>query len=571
MKTIIITLLFALSAILSAAQGCLPEGITFETQAQIENFPYDYPGCTVIEGDVTICDSSPSDITNLKGLSIVTSIGGDLVIYLNDSLESLKGLNALSAVGGDFYLGYYDWCTGYIIGNPSLTSLKELAQLNFIGGELHIMGNSALTSLAGLVNLDSIGGGIYIHNNMNLTDCAVQSICDYLRSPNGIVEIYDNSSGCSNQSQVASGCGGTFPGLPYGNYYFFSQDEIDNFPVIFPGCNELGGTVTISGLDITNLNGFDQVTSIGGALQIGQYHYFSGEGNPLLTDLTGLENLTYIGGDLWINMNNSMTSLAGLDNLAAINGGLLIGLTYVGGDNRGLPVLANITALSKLTSIGGRLYIEQTALTNLSGLESLNSIGDGLYLNDNHNLSSITSLENMQSIGGAIWIWSSDLNSLSGLENIDPGSITSLSMEYNYSLSDCEVQSICDYLASPDAYVNIDGNAPGCNSREEVEAACTVGLGESAVGGQRSAVRNYPNPFSDFTTIEYELECASHVNLSIFNHLGQQFAVLANGEQAAGKQQVLWDAEGLPAGVYYFRLTTNDQRPTTETGKIVKY
>lgn len=52
---------------------CLPEGIGFGTQAQIDNFQTNYPNCTVILGNVTIYGN---DIANLNGLSILTSIGG---------------------------------------------------------------------------------------------------------------------------------------------------------------------------------------------------------------------------------------------------------------------------------------------------------------------------------------------------------------------------------------------------------------------------------------------------------------------------------------------------------------
>jgi len=54
MKKLII-LLLALAAINSAnAQPCLPEGIMFYSQEQIDNFQTNYPGCTEIEGDVII-------------------------------------------------------------------------------------------------------------------------------------------------------------------------------------------------------------------------------------------------------------------------------------------------------------------------------------------------------------------------------------------------------------------------------------------------------------------------------------------------------------------------------------
>ena len=47
----------------ASSQTCLPEGITFSTQAQIDNFPYNYPGCTEIEGYVVILGD---EINNLS-------------------------------------------------------------------------------------------------------------------------------------------------------------------------------------------------------------------------------------------------------------------------------------------------------------------------------------------------------------------------------------------------------------------------------------------------------------------------------------------------------------------------
>ena len=41
-------------SILEYNNHCLPEGITFSTQAEIDNFQTNYPGCTEIEGDVVI-------------------------------------------------------------------------------------------------------------------------------------------------------------------------------------------------------------------------------------------------------------------------------------------------------------------------------------------------------------------------------------------------------------------------------------------------------------------------------------------------------------------------------------
>jgi len=56
----------------SFAQTCLPNGIAFYSQAEIDNFPTDYPDCTEILGDANIIGDSAS-ITNLDGLSQLNS------------------------------------------------------------------------------------------------------------------------------------------------------------------------------------------------------------------------------------------------------------------------------------------------------------------------------------------------------------------------------------------------------------------------------------------------------------------------------------------------------------------
>lgn len=66
--------------------------------------------------------------------------------------------------------------------------------------------------------------------------------------------------------------------------------------------------------------------------------------------------------------------------------------------------------------------------------------------------------------------------------------------------------------------------------------------------------QNYPNPFNPTTTIEYELDCPSHVRLSIFNSLGQEIEILVEEFQTSGSHQVIWNAGDAPSGVYYYHL-----------------
>ncbi len=61
------------------------------------------------------------------------------------------------------------------------------------------------------------------------------------------------------------------------------------------------------------------------------------------------------------------------------------------------------------------------------------------------------------------------------------------------------------------------------------------------------------------TLIPYQLAQAGLVRLAIYDMLGQQVAVLVNGEQKQGRYQVTWDGRdqrGMPvsAGVYFYHL-----------------
>jgi hypothetical protein len=149
---------------------CLPEGIWFSTQTQIDSFPVNYPGCSGIEGFVVI---NGSDITNLDGLAGVTSIAGGLSIYSNNAL----------------------------------TDITALENLTSIGGRLCIYKNNKLISLEGLDNIhyQSINDLIIIYNE-SLSQCAITSICAYLFAPAGWIQIGHNAPGCNSEKDIETSC-----------------------------------------------------------------------------------------------------------------------------------------------------------------------------------------------------------------------------------------------------------------------------------------------------------------------------------------------------------------------------
>ena len=71
--------------------------------------------------------------------------------------------------------------------------------------------------------------------------------------------------------------------------------------------------------------------------------------------------------------------------------------------------------------------------------------------------------------------------------------------------------------------------------------------------------QNYPNPFNPSTSISFSLTEAQHVRLTVSDLIGRRIAVLADGVQAAGNYTVTFDADGLPSGVYIYRLETKSE------------
>jgi hypothetical protein len=66
----------------------------------------------------------------------------------------------------------------------------------------------------------------------------------------------------------------------------------------------------------------------------------------------------------------------------------------------------------------------------------------------------------------------------------------------------------------------------------------------------------YPNPFNPVTTISFDLPEVAVVSLKVYNMVGEEVAVLAEGMRQPGTYRVLFDGSGLPSGVYLCRLTS---------------
>lgn len=421
------------------AQSCLPDGIDFTNQDQINNFQADYPGCSQIEGNVEI---SGADITNLDGLYVLNNIGGYLYITNNAILENVSGLSSLNYVGGSLLIST----------NANLDNLAGLEGLAEVLGDVFISNNMTLKDITALANINASNVlNLRITGNPELVICNNPFICNYLSNPVGKITIYNNAPGCNSLPEIAGLCGITLPCLPFGDYYFFSQAGIDAFPADYPGCTDLNGMFHIEGEDITNLDALGSIHSLNGTLEI--------------------------------HDNSILASLAGLNSLAVVDGAI--------------------------------------------------SIVRNDYLTD-----------------------------ISSLQNLDTSLISFLVISTNPSLSECDIQSFCAYLAGPFGYShnNINSNNNGCMSKDEVLLECGVIGIDEGVNNDESLIIT-PNPVSDKFKIRTQTG-SSQFQISIFNITGQEVL-----QKDFYNTDIEFDASNLQAGIYFVRLWDGKD---IKTGKFAK-
>jgi hypothetical protein len=70
--------------------------------------------------------------------------------------------------------------------------------------------------------------------------------------------------------------------------------------------------------------------------------------------------------------------------------------------------------------------------------------------------------------------------------------------------------------------------------------------------------QNYPNPFNPTTTISFDLAKESTVHLQIFDIRGKVILTLINKKMDKGTHFVKFNSNGLPSGIYFYRLQTEE-------------
>jgi photosystem II stability/assembly factor-like uncharacterized protein len=102
--------------------------------------------------------------------------------------------------------------------------------------------------------------------------------------------------------------------------------------------------------------------------------------------------------------------------------------------------------------------------------------------------------------------------------------------------------------------MNLDGSSTETEPVQVIVAGGITGINEVQRPMDFALDQNYPNPFNPTTEISYQLPVVSEVQLTVFDQLGREVAVLVNEKKEPGSYEVKLDASNLASGIYFYRL-----------------
>ena len=464
MKNLLLLTFFLTSLCTGVRAQCPVGNVVLETDAEVIAFANAWPNCTNLPADFNV----QGNVTDVTALAFIERVTGTMTIR-QTPLKDLEGLhNIVTVLGG--------------VGISGITSTADLASLPLalktVGDALTISGNTNLTgiqvlenlgnadevtissnaSLGSLTGLDavSIASELTITNNASLAECEAAGICAALSLPPADVSISGNAAGCANYFQVEAACTGD--DCPQDITVTTNQEIID-IVTAYPNCVDLPGNLTVTD-DATQIFRFSLRTVGGNAL----FH------NLDYSNFDQLE-LTAIGGDF---------EILSIPNLVSTFANGPLPLETVGGTVRfqNLPTVENVAAFQNVTSIGG-LWLQAVDLlyteADFSPWQGVTVTGNGsLNLNGNPDMEDLRLLEPMDLTGAdfdRIQILSNPLlEDISSLADAVGADI--ILIQLNPSLDDCSIMPVCSSISDGAATVNIQNNAPGCNSNAEVKAGC---------------------------------------------------------------------------------------------------
>ena len=290
--------------------------------------------------------------------------------------------------------------------------------------------------------------------------------------------------------------------------------------------------------------------------------------------------------DLWPIFHTGVPNLAPYQ-LATGKGGnpLAVGKPFInnflpnGGDMLRLNMAVPATSRSSAdfsseglvqAAVLGLLDPRFNTNTNIEFIPNMDGFPNGRRLEDD-----VTRIE-LQAVGGvvlaAIGLWYDDYVPGISASPVTPQLLNVVTYSTGVGANDIAFKTSFPFEQTPwaathncDCTTPFSGKSGTANNYGQPNINKTFGLSLSA---PEVVMKTSPNPFTDNTTIQYELRSPSHVNISVYDVQGKEVKVLVDKTQAAGSYNQNFTGTGLGAGVYFIKVIKDGM--VKQTLKVVK-
>lgn len=411
-------------------------------------------------------------------------------ILTNDLIVESIGTDVISNLNG---LSGITQAKYLVIKQTEISNYTGLDNLEEVE-QLTLWANANTTSLEGLTSLHTVGRfDMFFNNSMtNLSGIDNLSSIDF-------VFIFGNTSliDISELSFLT-----TLDQLTIGGNILDNLQGLHNLESVF-------GDILISNEAISNLDELSSLVNVSGSLYISN--------NAVLEDISALSNIQSVF-DLYVVESPNLINLDGLENIVSVTGTLRVGFN---------ASLVDLSVFSSLVVVGDLDIYENENLISLNGLQNLTQIDRTLSILNNPNLTDILSLD-----------------------NVSPFEVDSFAIANNGNLSVCDSELICALIASSGVGKTIINNGPDCNSIQEVEDMCLLGVEDETLAAQ---VRLFPNP----AIHEFYIQLPDLVQLNSVD------VYTVTGRRVASSLSATVDVRSLPSGVYFAAVDT-------ERGSVIR-
>jgi mono/diheme cytochrome c family protein len=115
--------------------------------------------------------------------------------------------------------------------------------------------------------------------------------------------------------------------------------------------------------------------------------------------------------------------------------------------------------------------------------------------------------------------------------------------------------TLANYNPTTDGVYSVAVSLNGCVSVSETVDIIT---GIESLDNRISFLAS-PNPYSDQINLQYTLKEAAHVQISLYNAMGQRVAIIADTHATLGTHAQRFNAAHLPNGIYYLQLSVGNE------------